>query len=99
MTQDREIYRPLPEESISTAVVRAVADTRGVDPVDLDVRLYDYVDPCALNRLFAANGDASSRNYCASFTVADCHVALDGSRRIVVAPQADSVPAPETVDP
>ena len=98
MTQDKEVYRPSPEESISTAVVRAVADTRGVDPVDLDVRLYDYVDPCALNRLFAANGDASSQNCHVSFTVADCHVDLDGSQKIVVAPQTDSVLAPETVD-
>jgi hypothetical protein len=98
MTQGKEIYRPLPEESLSTAVVRAVADARGVDPIDLDVRLYDYVDPCALNRLFAANGDAPSRNCRVSFTVADCHVTLDESRKIVVAPQTDSVLAPETVD-
>ena len=99
MTQGKEIYRPLPEESISTAVVRAVADARGVDPVDIDVRLHDYVDPCALNCIFAANGDASSRNYRVSFTVADCHVYLDGSRKIVVTPQTDSVPAAETDNP
>ncbi|PSP78628.1 hypothetical protein BRC81_07350 [Halobacteriales archaeon QS_1_68_20] len=39
-------------EQASRAVLTAVADAEGVDPVDLDRPLYDAVDPDALDALF-----------------------------------------------
>jgi hypothetical protein len=37
---------------IATTVAIAIADDRGVDPIDLEFTLNDYVDPDALNDLF-----------------------------------------------
>lgn len=39
-------------EPLSQLVVEAVARTEGVDPLDLEVPLYDAVDPDALDALF-----------------------------------------------
>ena len=36
----------------SIAVIEAVAAIRGLEPLDLDITLYDFVDPDALDRLF-----------------------------------------------
>lgn len=36
----------------SIAVVEAIAAMDGIDPTELDVVLYDYLDPDALDRLF-----------------------------------------------
>ncbi len=40
----------------SQAVIAAVADAEGVDPVDLDRPLYEAVDPEALDSLFRSSG-------------------------------------------
>ncbi|PSP75107.1 hypothetical protein BRC81_16635 [Halobacteriales archaeon QS_1_68_20] len=45
-------YRITEDEAVSDAVVRAVASVEDVDPLDLDVRLFDVLDPDALDRLF-----------------------------------------------
>lgn len=37
---------------ISEAIIRALAEAEGVDPVDLDARLYDSVDGDALDRVY-----------------------------------------------
>lgn len=46
----------------SLAIVRAIAVIEDVDPLDspraLGITLFDHVDPEALDRLVAANGDA-----------------------------------------
>lgn len=81
------VYRPSPDESTSTAVVRAIADAKGVDPIDLDDRLYDYVDPGALDRLFATAGDSPSWDCRVSFAMAGCRVEVDAARRVVVTPE------------
>jgi len=41
-----------PSTKLSEAVVAAVADREGVDPIDLDRPLYDAIDPDALDDLF-----------------------------------------------
>lgn len=54
----------LPRDSISTAIADMVARRRGVDPTDDDFRLYDFLDPDALDDLYAhsrRHGDASWR--------------------------------------
>lgn len=45
-------------ERYSERVVTAIAEREGVDPVDLDERLYDAVDPDALDALFADVADS-----------------------------------------
>lgn len=45
---------------VATTVAVAIADERGVAPVDLEFTLNDYVDPDALNHLFAGNSIPSS---------------------------------------
>lgn len=39
-------------EEVTTAVIEAIATFEGIDPIDLDVRIGDVVDPDALNALF-----------------------------------------------
>lgn len=51
-THDHEIAHPIDEyESLSIAVIEAVAEAEGVDPIDLRP-LYDSIDPDALDSLF-----------------------------------------------
>lgn len=40
-------------ESTSTAVVEAIAEHAGVDPADLELPLYEAIDPDALDALFS----------------------------------------------
>lgn len=67
--------------SISETVVVAVAEARGVDPTELDPRLYDFVDPDALDSLFRSDEGS------VAFTMAGCHVTVYGSGRVVVLPE------------
>lgn len=77
MVECSEVYEATTSENVSETVVRALADAKGVDPMELDVRLYDVIDPDALDALFASDGVSESRRV--SFTVGDCRVAVDGS--------------------
>lgn len=43
----------LTAEDVTVDVVRAVAERKGVEPTDIDERLYEAIDPEALARLFA----------------------------------------------
>lgn len=45
-------YQPFQTESISEAVVAAIARAKDVDPVDIETPLYEVVDPDALDSLF-----------------------------------------------
>lgn len=65
----------------STAVIMAVAEARGVDPVDLDCRLADVVDPDALDRLFSDDRLRASSTPELAFTLGHCSVTVheDGS--------------------
>jgi len=71
------------ERRLSTSVVRAVATTLGTDPMSLDERLYDVLDPDALDRLFGGDsGTAGPRTL--EFELAGCSVTIHGDGRIVV---------------
>lgn len=48
--------------SVTSTVVRHVAEIEGVDPVDLDPDLYSIIDPEALDRLFAGRPGDIERN-------------------------------------
>ena len=71
----------------SAAVVTAVAEARGVDPVDLDCRLTDAVGPDAPDSLFS--GDR-----CRSSTVPELEFSLGG--RVVTAHGDESATETET---
>lgn len=55
------IHRAPVETRTSMAVIRAVASEEDVDPTDLDVPLYDAVDPGALDSLFESGFDGHVR--------------------------------------
>lgn len=72
---------------LTTSVVHAISDVTGVDPTDAGFRLYDHVDPDALNNLFRQRSDDAPRNRATlSFTVWEYRVSIEGSGRITVLP-------------
>ena len=84
MTQNKLVYRPSSSESLSETVVRGVADAKGVDPIDLDDRLYDCVDPDALDSLFSNGASGSARQGVVIFTMAGCRVEVESTETVVV---------------
>jgi hypothetical protein len=83
MTATPEVYNRRADESVTEAVVRAVADVQGVKPWEMDSRLGDAIDPEALERLC---GDAStgSRETRVSFVFAGYRVAADAAGAVFV---------------
>lgn len=43
-------------EDLDCRIVEAVAAARGVEPLELDDRLYDVIDPDAIAKLFSTGG-------------------------------------------
>ncbi len=84
----QHIYTPSESESLSQTIVYAVAETKGVDPVDLTERLYDCVDPDALDRLFDTGGHEAVGSVV--FTMAGCTVRIESERAVVVTDDAES---------
>lgn len=71
---------------VSTTLAHAIADATGYDVTDVGFGLNEFVDPDALDRLFAPRSDGTSRaNGSLAFSLWDCHVTVDGTGRIVVA--------------
>lgn len=48
--------------SVSDTVIEKVAARENVDPTDLDHRLYEIIDPDALDAIFASLGTRTSRS-------------------------------------
>lgn len=72
---------------LTTTVVHAISDVTGVDPTDAGFRLYDHVDPDALNNLFRPGSGDSGRNQATlSFNVWEYQVSIEGDGRITVVP-------------
>lgn len=96
MTTSKQLYRPSPTEPLSQTVVDAVADVKGIDPADLDERLYDCLDPDALDRLFApVEADTADRDGMVVFTMAGCRVEVQSDRVVLVTPTHDTDTKPE----
>jgi hypothetical protein len=49
------------ERSVATAIVERIAAAEGIDPLDLEVPLYDVIDPDALEALTNASDDGDAR--------------------------------------
>lgn len=82
MDETKHIYTPAPSEPVSQTVVTAMAEAKGVDPMDLTERLYDCIDPDALDRLFATC-DRDSIG-AVVFEMAGCRVKVESCRAVVV---------------
>lgn len=75
-------------DSICTAVVCAVAEAKGVDPLDLEPRLHDVVDPDALERLFRSTRPSGSAPYGrVTFALSGCEVVVRSNGRVTATPQ------------
>lgn len=82
MVESPDVYEPAAEETVTETVVRALADSKDLDPAGMDERLYDAVDPDALDRLFDSTADATGCRV--AFEFADRRVVVDGSRTVYV---------------
>ena len=69
-----------PEQTVSEAVLAAVAEREGVDEMELEVPLYDAINPDALNALFQ-NGRGH-----VSFQYAGYLVTVDHDQNITLTP-------------
>lgn len=64
------------ETTLTNAVVDAIAATRGVDPTDVEFRLYEYVDTELLTRLARRGGSDPDLTWTVTFTVDDVEVTV-----------------------
>ena len=86
MVKTPETYDVETDETVSEAVVRAVANEQGVDPVTMDACLYDVIDPHALDAVFSDRETAEGERR-VSFTFDGYRVAVDESRTVFVTEQ------------
>ena len=70
------------EESISVSITRAVATVCNVDPLSLEPRLYDVIDPDALGTLLASKTPGSDVRI--SFVFGTCAVTVTQAGEILV---------------
>lgn len=90
MSQSKLVYRPSPNEPLSETIVHAVADALGIDPIDLDDRISDCIDPDALDRLFRSGESCEpSPDGLVVFSMAGCRVEVEGNRSVFVTPCHD----------
>lgn len=84
MARSEVVDRSAKNESVTEAVVSAVAEAKKSDPLSLDP-LYDAVDPDALDALFesdrVAPGDSQRR---VSFTYCGCEVTVTSTSDVHV---------------
>jgi hypothetical protein len=85
------------DDSISTAIVNAIAAVEGVDPIDLDLCLGNYLDTDALNQLYANHPE---RERVPSFSVSfeEYEVQIDSYRTVTVSQVCDDAETCEPVE-
>ena len=73
------------DEPLSTAVIDAVADAAELEPAELGTRLYDRIDPDALDNLFGDRHDGTPRG-CGHvvFSLLDYEVTVYSDGHVVV---------------
>lgn len=71
------------QQPLSEKVVDAVAEREGVDPVDLDPRLYRVVDPDALDQLFQSS-QRTDADLEIAFTYSDYEVVVRSDGELTV---------------
>lgn len=78
MASSPVVERATRYQTVSGAVVAAVADLTETDPIHLEP-LYRAVDPDALDALFASTRPRGDRSPHVSFTYCECDVEIEGS--------------------
>jgi hypothetical protein len=73
----------------STTVIHALADVMGADVSETSFRLYDSVDPDALDRIFASTDGNTAVGGHVAFTVEGYRVTVYEDGRIVITPPAE----------
>lgn len=68
----------------STTIIEAVAEVEGVAPTDVDGRLYDVVDPDALDRLFERTHSAVRTAGCVTFPAFGYLVMVFGNGDVII---------------
>jgi len=62
-------------------IVTTIAEERGIDQRNVDDRLYDVIDPHALERLARQSGETDDISLSVSFRMAECYVTVtDGGQ-------------------
>jgi len=74
------IVRAVEDESVSHTVVMAVAEATDANPLTLDPRLYEVIDPDALDKLFGGREVEGE----ITFAMGECHVRVQADDRVVV---------------
>jgi hypothetical protein len=75
------------ERPLSESIVRAVADAKDIEPEAVADRIYDVVDPDALDRLFnAPSEDIKRQDAQLFFKLDDYEVIIQGGELLVVRP-------------
>jgi len=87
MDQTHHVYTSPASQPLSESVVYAIAEAKDVDPLDLTERLYDCIDPDALDRLFCSEQSAGTL----TFRMAGCRVEVEGDRVVLVTDCSDEM--------
>jgi|AntRauTorcE11898_2_1112593.scaffolds.fasta_scaffold14106_3 hypothetical protein len=73
-----------PSQSPSQAVIEAVADREGVDPVNLSIPLYDTIDPDALDTIVQGREDGTESSIRVEFTYYGYSIAVSAGDSVQV---------------
>lgn len=84
--QGRDRYHPDENRDLSTAILEAIEEQKGMDVARSDFQLYNDIDPDALDRLFREDASA---NTTVQFDTDDVTVTLwgDGGVEIDISPR------------
>lgn len=77
------------DRNVSTAVVDAVADAKGISPTEIRPPLHRVVDADALNHLFQSKRYAPGEEPRVSFCYAGYEITVHGRGEVVVRPETD----------
>ncbi|WP_135303675.1 HalOD1 output domain-containing protein [Haloarcula amylovorans] len=75
------------DQPLSESVARAIADAEDIEPAQVASRVYDVVDPDALDRLFRPANDQTRREDAQLFfRLDDYEITIQGGELVVVRP-------------
>ena len=78
--------------SLAHQIITEVASREGVEPLDLEIPLYDAVDPEALEALFTRPRDLSTESTVTlSFTYYDYEIVVESDRSVSVSDRAGAL--------
>lgn len=73
------------DERVVVKVIEAVAEKRGIDPLEVDEKLNEVIDPEALERLFRDRPNGASRaGGLVIFNFGECEIRIDSDLNVKV---------------